>query len=207
MKSNRTSSLDLARRILAAGIPVDIPEDAEGASLALQDIMIRQTGGLVESNAFDFPGGIGYMLSLAITVNLPSFAISAFALEVPWGDDTVRPLEDPLQVDGTSEIYRFWGTNLEFQRNDVLNHHADLRRIVPRGCSLTGLLLATGSEPIPEKYARGKEIPAFLAVIDQFGRGYREPVFFWPDCSERRIRTAPKLKPIFECRDLVPRKR
>jgi hypothetical protein len=170
-------------------------------------ILIRQTGSFVENQAFDFAGSTGYILSLIITANLPAFAISAFGLEVPWGDGAVRFLEDPLEIDGTSEVYRFGGKGEpEFHRDQVINHFADVRHIMARGHSVAGLLLAVGTEPIPETFAHGIAIPAFLKIVDQFGREYREPVSFWRKRSERRRPvTQKKRKSLLECRDPVPR--
>jgi len=74
-------------------------------------------------------------------------------------------------------VYRFGGTNsLAFHRDQVINHYADPQHMVPRGSSVAGLLLAVGSEPIPEKFRRGATIPASVAIIDQFGHKYRSPV-------------------------------
>jgi hypothetical protein len=87
-----------------------------------------------------------------------------------------------------------------------LNHHADLR-IVPRGHSLFGSLLALGTQPIPEEYAHGATIPAVVAVINQSRRRYTEPVSLWCDRGEQFLHAARKFKPILECRDPVPRKR
>src|SRR5215472_12692760 len=45
MKTNGSSSLELARRLLVRGIQVDIPEDdPHASSVLLQGVLIRQTG-------------------------------------------------------------------------------------------------------------------------------------------------------------------
>ena len=83
-------------------------------------------------------GSTGYVLPFRITINRPLFAISSFGLEVPWGDETVQFLDDPLQLDG-SEVYRFWARRpIEFPRDQVINHFADVRRIFRPGFSITG---------------------------------------------------------------------
>lgn len=209
-KNAHIPNLELARRIRAAGILIDIPEDDPDApSVPLEDVLIRQTGGVVESAAFDFAGGAGFTVSLVVTINVRSFAISAFELEVPWGD-TVRFLEDPLEINGTSEIYRFGGRyQLEFHRNEVLNHHADVRRILRRGSSLTGLLLAIGGQGIPDEFRHGTDIPAFVIVYDQYNWEHRSPISLWADRSAKlRPAANPKAKRrrLFECPDPYSRK-
>lgn len=206
-----TPNLKLARQIRAAGILIDIPEDGPDApSVPLDGVLIRQTGAVFDSAAFDLAGGAGFMLSLVITINLPCFAISSFDLEVPWGD-TVRFLEDPLQVDGTSEVYRFGGRDqLEFHREEVLNHYADVRRILPRGSSVTGLLLAIGHQGIPDDFRHGAYIPAFVTVYDQYSFKHRSPISLWADRSAKRRPTAnpkAKRKRLFECPDPRPQNR
>jgi len=82
----RTANLELARRIRAAGFLIHVPEDdPERTFTPLDGVFVRQTGGFPDSMAFDLAAGAGFLLSLVITINIPSFAISAFDLEVPWG--------------------------------------------------------------------------------------------------------------------------
>lgn len=209
MKTNRSSSLELARRLRAGGVEVDVPEDnPQVSSVALLDVLIRQTGGIIESTAYDYLGGTGYMLFLRITVNIERFAISSFGLEVPWDDETIWFLDDPRELDG-SEVYRLWagGGPIEFDRDQVINHYADVRHMIPRGKSITGLLLGMGMAEIPEEYKHGTSIPAMLTIFDQNRQKYLSPVSLWADRSERRRRAAPKCKPIFEMRDPVTRRR
>jgi hypothetical protein len=206
MKIDGSSSLGLARQIRAAGILIYISEDDDPgrASVPLEGVLVRQTGGWTEGQAFDFGASAGYILELVITVNITAFAISDFVLEVPWGD-ALRSLEDPRSIDGTS-VYRFGGTNsLEFHRDQVINHYADPQRILARGSSVAGLLLAVGSEPIPRKFPHGATIPAFVAIIDQFGRKYRSPVALYSYRPPQRRQVASKRGPLLARRDPVPR--
>jgi hypothetical protein len=143
------------------------------------------------------------MLSLVITITVPSFAISSFELEVPW-QDTPRLLDDPLEKDGVSEVYRFGGKDrLEFHRADVLNRYADVQRILPRGSSVRGWLLGIGSQAIPDRFEHGTEIPSFVTVTDQYMNKYRSSVSFWADRNEglRRAASKSKRKGLFECPD------
>jgi hypothetical protein len=174
--------LALARRIRAAGIPIYIGEDdAEAPRNLSRGLLVYQEGGVIESRAFDFYGGAGYIIRATITVNLPKFAIAGFGLELPWKSQ-IRWLEDPLEIGGDSVVYRFGGKeSLEFERSQVLNHFADVQRLWSRGESLRGSLLGVGNEPIPEEFRHGAMIPAFLIIHDQFLRPYRSSVSLWTD--------------------------
>jgi hypothetical protein len=206
VKTTRAAgNLELARRIRAAGIPLHIPEDdGEARSVRSDGLRLRQYGGRTESTAFDLAGGTGFVIWLMVTAHLAGLAISAFELEVPWAG-TVRCLEDPLEVDGTSTVYRFGGRDsLEFDREKVLNHQADVRRILPRGASIRGCLLAVGSQSIPDHFQHGETIPVFVNVYDQYTNAYRWPVSLWADRSEKlRPAAQPKAKRkgLFECLD------
>jgi hypothetical protein len=181
--------LALARRVRAAGISIYIGEDdGEVAQDPPRGLLVCQEGGAIESRAFDFYGAAAYIIRAIITVNLPKFAIGGFGLELPW-KSYVRWLEDPIEIGGRSVVYRFGGRELpEFERSEVLNHRADVRRIWSRGSSLKGHLLGIGNEPIPEQFPHGAIIPAFLIVYDQFSRPYRSSVSLWTDRTTIRVR-------------------
>ena len=125
-----TDRLALARRIRAAGRPIYIAEDdGEAPCIPSDGLRIYQTGGVVESSAFDWGGGTAFKVYLVITNNRQAFAISSFELELPWKQTHFQWIEDPLVIDGTSQCYRFMGNDiLEFERGQVLNHFADVRR-------------------------------------------------------------------------------
>ena len=200
-----TDNLALARRIRAAGVAIYIGEDdGETPRDPPSGLRIRQFGGPVESRAIDFYGGAAYIIYAAITVNLPHFAIAGFGLELPW-KGTVRWLDEPFDIDGSSKMYRFGGTyDPAFEKDEVLNHLADVRRTLSQGKSLQGALLAIGEEPIAEQFPHGATIPAFLIVYDQFWRPYRSPIKLWADRSEKllsRSRSGVPRKRLFDCPD------
>jgi hypothetical protein len=174
----------LARRIRAARIPIYIGEDDGGIpQIPSSGLLVYQEGEVIENRAFDFCGTAGYIVRVVITVNLPRFAIAEFGLELPWESD-VRWLQDPYEIGGGRTVdYRFGGKEpLEFdgfERSEVLNHLADVRRMWSRGQSLKGYLLGIGNERIPDQYQPGEEIPAFLIVYNQFMRGIRTPISLW----------------------------
>jgi hypothetical protein len=198
-------NLALARRIRAAGVAIYIGEDdGETPHDPPSGLMIRQFGGVFESRAVDFYGGAAYIIYAAITVNLPHFAIAGFGLELPW-KGTVRWLDEPFEIDGSSKMYRFGGQyDPAFEKDEVLNHLADVRRTLSQGKSLKGALLAIGEEPIAEQFPHGAMIPAFLIVYDQFGRDYRSPIKLWTDRSAKllgKTRSGVPRKGLFDCPD------
>ena len=187
MKSKiHQDSLALARRIRVASIPIYISEDDEEAPHdPSSGVLAYLVDGVCESRAFDFCGAAGYIIRAVITVNLPRFAIAGFGLELPW-KTTVRWLEDPFEIDGYTVVYRFGGKEiLEFERSEVLNHFADVRRMWSRGKSRKGFLLGIGDQPIPEQFQHGVMIPAFLIIYDQYWQEYRSSVSLWLDRSEK----------------------
>jgi hypothetical protein len=194
LKNKTTDSLALARRIRAAGRPIYIAEDdGEARCIPSDGLLIYQTGGVNESRAIDYSGGTAFIIYLVISINLPNFAISAFGLDLPWKNDFVSWLEDPLQIDGSSRCYRFGGKDIpEFERHHVINNYADVTRILSLGKSLKGFLLGWSLDPIPEQFRHGMMIPAFVVVYDQLFREFRAPVELWADRSRARSRVSRK---------------
>jgi hypothetical protein len=205
-----TDPLVIARRIRAAGRPVYIPEDdSEDRYIASNDLRVYQTGGIMESTAFDFGAGTGFKIFLVITNNRPTFAISRFDLELPWRESCLQWLEDPLVIDGPSRCYRFFGPDIpEFERTQVINHYADVTRTFSRGESVRGFLLGYGYEAIPPEFPHGAMIPAFLTLYDQLGRKFRVPLKLWADRrakNRRRARSVRRRGGLFDKRDPLPR--
>lgn len=194
LKNKAIDRLALARRIRAAGRPIYIAEDdGEAQCIPSDGLLMYQTGGVIESCAIDYAGGTAFLIQLIITIKLPNFAISAFGLELPWKDESFHWLEDPLEIDGSSRCYRFGDRDLpEFERNQVINHYADVRRVYSSGHSLKGFLLGCGLERMPEQFRRGTMIPAFVIVYDQFGHDYRSSVELYSDRSLARPRVSRK---------------
>ena len=199
---------DLARRIQAAGIPIATENDGPGMTASLNDgLLVYVDGGETDTVAFDWYGGSAFIVNLVITVNVARFAISAFGLELPWTSE-VQWLGDPSQNDNIESSYRFSKT-LVFDRSQVLNHRADVRRIHPGGSSIVGCLLGTASAPIPSDFRHGSTVPAFLVVFDQWGRAYRSPISLWADRSNtlRPPRPKSKRKKLLDCPDAKPTRR
>jgi len=194
----------LAIKLRDGGIPLDVPEP-EWA----RDLIMTQQGSLVGSSAFDLRyGRTGFAIDLSILFNKTNIAITSFALEVPWHDPSISWLEDPREMEASSDSYRFPGTALKFSRAVVINHVANRCKTWAKGKSVEGLLLGFGSRSMTNDIGHGKEIPAFLNVTDQFGHVFSFDICLWADRSwaeeSNRSRTRTKRK-LFESRDLVAR--
>jgi hypothetical protein len=192
MKNEGFDQLTFARRIRSAGRPIHIPEDdGEVRYLPSDALRVYQTGGIVESTAFDLSAGTGFKINLVVTSNVSGFAVSHIELELPWEHTHVQWLEDPKVIDGPSRCYRFFGEQtLEIERNLVLNHRLQVTQPFSAGESAEGFLLGLGFEPIPEEFSQGKMIPAFVVIYDQFLRGFRVLVKLWADRSTKNSRPA-----------------
>ena len=204
MKSKTIDHLALARRIRAAGCPIHIEEDdTESACIPSDGLTIRQFGGVTESAAIDCSGGTAFIIYVVITINISNFVISGFDLEMPWTNGSFHWLEDPREIGGSSDCYRFGIRDLpDFERGRVLNHRADEQRPYSSGTPLKGCLLGFAFDPIPVQFSHGGMIPGHLVVFDQFLRKYRSPVELWVDRSCARPR-APRKGRLFERRDPV----
>jgi hypothetical protein len=187
MKNEGFDQLAYARRIRSAGRAIHIPEDdGEVRYIPSAALRVYQTGGIIESTAFDLSAGTGFKISLVFTSRVSGFAVSHIELELPWEPTHVQWLEDPKVIDGPSRCYRFFGSQtLEFERNLVLNHRLKVTQRFSAGESAEGFLLGLGSEPIPEEHPHGKMIPAFVVIYDQFARMCRVPVRLWADRPAR----------------------
>jgi hypothetical protein len=209
MKNEDFDQLAFARRIRRAGRPIHIPEDdGETRSVPSDALRVRQTGGIIESSAFEWGAGTGFKIHLVVTSNISGFAVSYIELEVPWKQTYFHWLEDPVVIDGPSRCYRFVGNQtLEFERNLVLNHRLKWTQRFSAGESAEGFLLGLGSEPIPEEHPHGKMIPAFVVIYDQFERRCQVPVKLWADRGTRNIRPAGwgahREKGLFDKRNVI----
>jgi hypothetical protein len=207
MKNDGFDQLVYARRIRSAGHAIHIPEDdGEVRYIPSGALRVYQTGGVIESTAFDLGAGTGFKINLVVTSRVSGLAVSYIELELPWEHTHVQWLEDPKVIDGPSRCYRFFGNQtLEFERNLVLNHRLKRTQRFSAGESAEGFLLGLGSEPIPEESPHGKMIPAFLVIYDQFARMCRVPVELWADRTARNTRPAGARRKsgLFDKRDLI----
>ena len=207
MKSKTSEErVDLVRRLRAAGVPLLSYENYEdGRAGALR---IQQFGGEMLSTAFDRGyRGPEYTIALRITINRSGLAIAHFGLQVPYGNAYVWWLDDPLETGARWNRYWFSANGPSFDRAEVINHYADVRRMLPRGKTIEGLLLGIGDAPIPDHFADGSIVPAFVTVTDQHDYDYSEPVSLRVHRSPslpRWTQTKARRKGLLESPDPLP---
>lgn len=189
----------LARRLQQAGVLIEVEERAD-TNVSDDGLLIQQWGGVIESAAIAYRKLVTLItLNLAITVDRTRFAISGFDLELPWAGWLLW-LPDPREL-GLWRDYHFGFEGIpDFERDQVLNHFADERRMISCGRTLRGSLLGI-YDPIPDVFQHGAEIPAFIIISDQFFRKYRRPVSL---CADRM--RAPIDKSLAPRRNLWDRK-
>jgi hypothetical protein len=183
MNRDRQRQINHARQLRAGGIALEIPEDDWKDPIPESGLIIRQCGGLLENSVFDMrSGATGYAVSLGLTISKSSFALAAFDLELPW-EAKLLFLEDPDER-SKQDLYEFPNGD-KYPRDVVINHYADIRRILRRGHSIEGFLLGSSFESIPDRYVHGTEIPAVVKVFDQFNACYRKGILLWADRSHK----------------------
>ena len=203
-KKERLKRVILARRLLAHGAPLTIDQDEQDFGLRT-----RQIGGEIDSSAFDLIGGRpGYMVNMSITITQSGFAIAGILLGLPWTDHGLSLIEDPLVSAARYDCYWFPGeATLAFEREAVINHFVNVRRLLRRGETMEGLLLWVGSEPIPDAFVHGTCIPASVIVVDQYDNWYPSEVTLWANRSHQGTQDRHKRKarpPLFSQRDPSP---
>jgi len=68
MKNEGFDQLTFARRIRRAGRPIHIPEDdGDVRYIPSAALRVYQTGGIIESTAFDLSAGTGFKINLVVT--------------------------------------------------------------------------------------------------------------------------------------------
>lgn len=197
---NRILNLALARQIRAAGRPIAIAEDDNPSfHEPSRDVLISQTGGQLETCAFDHGGGTGWILSLSIAIKRSRFAISSFAIETPWEKIGFSWMEDPFERSG-SRLYRLG--YLEVDRDAVLNHRANSRPL-QRGTFMDGFLLGMDFGTIPSRFRR-REIDVTLVICDQFDQQHRASLTMLVDRVTKQSKPRTKRAGLFERRDPKP---
>jgi hypothetical protein len=196
---------DLTRKLIDTGILSGYAPDA-AMTPARKDVLICQVGGVVESSAFDLDcgHGTGYALLLHVAVDLPTFKIWGWKLDLPWEDPQFQWLADPTEYSSVEEMYKFPSSALKFPRSVVVNHCHALKR----GRGLDGLLLGWGYESIPASYRHGATVNASLVLTDDMNHGFVTPVQLWVNRSalidrKRANATTKNGRRIFNKRDPV----
>ncbi|GAC1439306.1 MAG: hypothetical protein NVSMB58_35920 [Terriglobales bacterium] len=201
-RPNRRNVGAALRELAALGSAVDlsVAEDFEEN----RKVEIEQVGGAHEPMIFELPDTrSGYILDLEI-VNQTSKTIhcTEMILQTAWVDPSFAWLPDPQdtgqhfsylrktrygrreRVDAVSELYCFpGGSQLEYPRDEVLNHVLLKRGTIPPHRSLKGLLLATGA-PMPNVLRHGQWLDATFSVITSDHDEFHAKISLWVERLE-----------------------
>ncbi|MDP9159844.1 MAG: hypothetical protein M3O09_06390 [Acidobacteriota bacterium] len=194
------------RELSAVGSPVDVSVAEDTGEN--QKVEIEQIGGPHESMIFELPDTrSGYILDLEI-VNQTSKTLycSDIELRVPWEDASLAWLPDPKdteqrfsyirknrygrreRVDVASELYCFpGGSQLEYPRDEVLNHILLKQCTIPPHRPLKGLILAAGT-PMPNVLRHGQWLDATFSIFASDHDEFSVKAQFWVE----RLQFKPK---------------
>ncbi len=157
-------------RLQAAGVPLE--DLSQVATSHSEKVRVSVIGGVMETSAFSFRGGTGYILSLTLATTIAhGIAICDWELLSPLSVASPNWMADP----SPREFYEFTGIDLCYDLDLVLNHR---KRLDP-GHSVEGLLLGTLPEPIPSEFRHGATIDATISLFDEMGRRFSSPVSLW----------------------------
>ena len=194
-----------------AGSPVDISvADIEDQNA---DLEISQVGGIYQSTLFELPNGrSGYILDLEIVNQSPRtiYGSGPPVLRFPWEDSFFDWLADPKEtprrfsyfrtkrngrrerVDAVSDSYYLpGGAQLEYPRQQVLNHILLEHFTLTPGRPLYGLLLGTGSA-MPAELRHGRWLETTLSLCSSRHLEYTATIRLWIDRSQAKAKPARK---------------
>jgi hypothetical protein len=112
-----------------------------------------------------------FALDLIITNASKSHAITiaSFRLDLPWQDQYLHALPDTEN----NGAYRLNSSEIEYAREEVLNHRVLQDGVIAPGAALAGTLLFQGFEAIPYDLYRGEPFPVTVVIRDAKGREHR----------------------------------
>jgi hypothetical protein len=197
-------SQDLRRRLLAAGIPLDV-EVAPNNSPSTKGLRLCQSGSVRNSIVKELGcGGTAFILNLRFE-NFGRCAIRRWEWELSfrWLASQVCWLEDHATPKKPDFPYMLYGArHPEFFREGVVNHveYLGVNKVID------GQLLGTSIEHIPPQFKHGDQIDGNIALVDEVGRTLEADVVFRVDRSEKSYRRSPSTPrrpriPIFDSRD------
>lgn len=200
MRSSKwRADLEMARRMRAAGVPLELDDDNCGDRPPAKGLSIeRNAEGMAEAIG---DTSTAYVLDVFIVPNLPwPVEIASANLHLPWDDPHFQWIVDPSGNGGHDGMYSVPGTCLSYPRDQIINHFIGCGHALTQGRSLSGMLLGLGMD-MPKTVLHGSEVPAFLCIFDQFGREYSAAM---PLRAHRVRASGPKKsarKPLFSCPD------
>jgi hypothetical protein len=164
--------VNLLRRLQENGVPLG------GGSVRQKEVLLmRQVGAPWETRAFDLGNGaVGYIANTCVEILISTLTISDIYLRVPWSDNTISLLVDPVERVAGYTDYRFYGKKgkilFGIEREQVLNHRLIRPGLLSRRIPFQGVLLWTGMESIPDAFQNGGSARATIVVYDQVDNPY-----------------------------------
>jgi hypothetical protein len=150
---------DRLRQLHAEGIDVELPEELEENSRAL-DIQLAPPS---ESIVYETSrGGLYYAIPVRLLALQSGLTLTDWDMTTGWDDQIVAESYD----DG-SPIYRLG--DQEYQPCQVLNQKIERNLTLRRGQIAEGWILASGLRPIPPQYHDCFTAPFEVRFFDQFG--------------------------------------
>lgn len=114
-------------------------------------------------------GQVGYAVFVRLIARRGGSILEDFVIASEWDSDLI-----PLRAK-EKELYRFT-PSFDFVWDEVLNHRIeDGLRFNRRGDMAKGWLLATGYQPIPDKYRNWMSAQVDVIFTDQFGDNHVVP--------------------------------
>jgi hypothetical protein len=142
-----------------------------------KEILIEQVGAMIESQVFRLARGqVGYMMSIAVT-NQSQRGVDVIAVELrtnweqrffQWLQPvSLGPSASRAKKEPTRDVYRFPGTEVWYERNQVINERLLESRRLPAKRRLEGVLLAIGSDiPFQLINTESEEVTLAITTVD-----------------------------------------
>jgi len=187
-----SASYECARRLIAAGCPIDylneLPRDSGSWRRALY---IEQIIGYGESRVIDLDNGhIGYTTVIRIRTDLPrGIVISDWSFRPPWNHDLSWDCE-PHQVIPASECPSY-AEYFDSRLLGVLNE----RRLLRRGYPVEGVLTAIAYfQSLPELVKNGARVAATLSLTADTEMTFNKTIYLSVDRSYARKIVEPRMR-------------
>jgi hypothetical protein len=197
-KSERSLHLARAKKMLAAGVNIQIREEWR-EQVPAKDALDIRIAGSVATFVFELTAArAGYVISVRLVGRAPG-AILDCRLTTSWDDYIVLASFD----DEGDPMCRLG--LLEYPRSQVLNLRIKNSLRFQRGQVIEGVILATGVNPIPESYRHGQIVPIELALLDQNENQIRETADLFVDrLWKPKHKLAPRKPSLFDRGRMVP---
>jgi len=162
-RSAQDEYLVQAKWLASAGVAIEIPEPilSEPSPLRIDQNGPQYNQIVFNRNQFR----LGLIVGVRLLALRSGIEICDCHFALPW-EDLGLFLWD---VSAESKRYRFT-KGLEFDREEVFNSRIVEGLSLRVGEPVEGLLIATGSAPLPARYCHGAAVNAELTFVDQFDR-------------------------------------